>query len=71
MENDKFYFRTPHIGITYVASDGKKFKNKIKYLVYQKKLNRLKIEWYNKRYSFWGDLMYFLFKKEPIKPYNF
>jgi hypothetical protein len=58
--------------ITYVASDGTRFiGERIKYRAYENKLTKLRMEWYNKRFSIKGELMYFLFKIEPKKPYNF
>lgn len=49
----------------YIASDGKIFTNKIEYLYYQNDIHSKQMIWYEKRFSWWGMLMYSLFKKEP------
>lgn len=75
MEN-KFEFedvkwKMPRSVLVYVASDGKKFDNRTEYELHQAILN-LQLEiWFAKRFTLRWMLMYFLFKKEPKKPYKF
>ena len=61
----------PHPPITYVCSDGYRTTNKHEASVREKLCTRMRMDWYNKRYSLRGEIMYFLFKKEPKKPYKF
>lgn len=56
--------------IKYVCDDGQWSFDRIKAARHDKHLNRLRLEWYNKRFSFWGELKYMLFKAEPPRPYT-
>jgi len=57
--------------ITYIATDGAKFKDKLKFEMHQSNLTWQRKFWFDKRYSIFWMLMYFFFKKEPKKPYKF
>jgi hypothetical protein len=56
---------------TYKASDGKEFTNKLDYCNHEGYLQALRLCWYNKRFSFKWELLYFFFRMQPKKPYNF
>jgi hypothetical protein len=57
--------------IIFECSDGLRFENKVDASAHERGLRAKRLEWYNKRFSIKGELLYWLFKYEPVKPYYF
>lgn len=55
----------PFPPIRYKTRDGKIFTNKFEYFKHESEMQAKQRIWYEKRFSLFGELMYFLFKKEP------
>lgn len=58
-------------GLKYVASDKTVFEDVSEMAKHERILIQLRLEWYNKRFSIWGEIKHFLFRIEPKKPYDF
>ena len=64
------YIKTENL-LTYVASDGRKFTDRRKYMEYEYGLTELRRKWYDKRFSTWNRFRHWLTGYEPPKPYKF